>query len=46
MVTERTLLVRGWIGARVDTRALWGLEVEGRSVSHLPLPVILEAEAS
>ena len=35
--------MRGWIGARVDTRAPQGLEVEGRSVPRLLLSAILEA---
>ena len=38
-VTERTPLVRGWKGARVDTRAPGGLEVLGRSVFPARPPV-------
>ena len=38
-VTERTLLVRRWKGARVDTRAPGGLEVLGRSVFPARPPV-------
>ena len=40
-VSQRGLwLVRGWIGARVDTRAPLGLEVLGRSVLLLSPPLL------
>ena len=41
--SQKGLLVRGWEGACVDTRAPGGLEVLGRSVFPVRLPVSSES---